>query len=473
MNVLKLILAIAILLALLVNFGAMLPPTAGSNSGGIHLGFWVDERDMWSGSGYAWSAQTFFKNYFLTAPYPSGLIFATSMSPTGSSGMTWQGEAQWLNSVATLADSYPNTKIIILFFVNLSGGTINGVPDQTQQLTTYMSYIKGHSSIYGAEYEREYYGNTVQEVSTFKSIINGAGYVNIDDPSQATNFPSDPVLDYSTYPYFGGTIPTSLPSGSRSVGVGYGETGAPNCSTQTCPAWTQSVITSIVNTSPSAQYTFIYSSLDSNNPAGGTIGNPLWNSAMLRSWIWNDPSYTSNYVLSTSMSTSITTTTVTSSTDTTTKSTSSTSTTHSSTSTTSYSTTTSISSTSTTQQSSTSSIVSTTTLTTLFQTSSTLLTGDSSSSSSTSITRSSSTDQPVSVSSSHTSNTSSSASQVGISSQPGTNNALALAPGSKAKGNALTFGFAGYEIALIAGLPLISKTLSQGRAKKAAYGWRW
>ncbi|MDA4123983.1 MAG: hypothetical protein OK438_00840 [Thaumarchaeota archaeon] len=261
------------------------------------LGFWIDERDMWSGVGLNWTSQQFVTNYFLTAPYPSAMLFATAMTPTGPNAPSAIGEALWLSRVASLAQSQGlNVRIVILFFVNLSGGTINGVPDQTTLLTQYMSALGSHTNIAGCEYEREYYGNTVAEVAGFRTIINGAGYTNVVDPSMMSNFPSDPVLDYSSYPYFGGTIPSSLPSGSSSIGIGYGETGAPTGSTPT-PAWTQTSVQAIVDTSPADPYVLVYAG--AGYLPAGQPSTRMWNWPTLRNWIWTDSNYQQDFVLST------------------------------------------------------------------------------------------------------------------------------------------------------------------------------
>jgi hypothetical protein len=262
------------------------------------LGFWIDERDMWSGVGLHWTHQQFITNYFLTAPYPSAMVFATAMMPDGPYAGALGGalgEAKWLGQVASLAQSQGlNVKIMILFFVNLSGKTISGVPDQTALLTKYMQTLGSHSNIVGCEYEREYYGNTVAEVTTFKNIVNKVGYTNILDPTQKANFVSDPVLDYSIYPYFGGTIPSSLLAGSRSIGVGYGEIGVPSGNTPN-PAWTQSTVQSIVNKSPGNSFVLIYA----DNGGKGQPAWELWNWSTLRNWIWTDSNYKLNFVLST------------------------------------------------------------------------------------------------------------------------------------------------------------------------------
>jgi hypothetical protein len=213
------------------------------------------------------------------------------MTPSGPDSPGALGEASWLSQVASIAQSDGlNVKIMILFFVNLSGGTINGVPDQTALLTQYMAALGSHSDIYGAEYEREYYGNTIAENQAFGNIIQGAGYTWIIDPSVESSF-SGVVLDYSTYPYFGATIPTSLPSGSRSIGVGYGETGAPSGNTPN-PAWTQQSVQAIIDSSPGNPYVIIYA----DNGGTGQPAWQLWNWPTLQQWIWTDPNYQAGFI---------------------------------------------------------------------------------------------------------------------------------------------------------------------------------
>jgi len=258
---------------------------------------------MWSGVGLAWSPQQFVTNYFETAPYPSAMLFATAMSPDGPKSPGVLGEAQWLGQVASLAQSSGlNVKIIILFFVNLSGGTKGGVADQTALLKQFVSALGSHSNIYGAEYEIEYYGNTQAEEQTFYSIIHGAGYTDILNPGTSVSGVSGPSLGYSTYPYFNGAIPKAL--ASNTIGYGYGETGAPSGNTPN-PAWTKTTVQNIVDNSPANPFVFLYS----DNGGSGQPGYELWNWSTLRQWVYTDSSYGSNYILSTSSTPATTSTT--------------------------------------------------------------------------------------------------------------------------------------------------------------------
>ncbi|MGI0081148.1 MAG: hypothetical protein ACRECH_16175, partial [Nitrososphaerales archaeon] len=94
-----------------------IPPTIASDNQGRRLGFWVGEGDIWGGGGLNWSPQTFVNNYFMTAPYPSALLFISS------AGYAYPQESNWLNQVLSMTDTM-NVKVLILFFINLSGGTI-------------------------------------------------------------------------------------------------------------------------------------------------------------------------------------------------------------------------------------------------------------------------------------------------------------------------------------------------------------
>lgn len=359
-----------LLLVILVSGGfsvAFFAPSAVGSTPTSRLGFWIDERDIWSGVGLCWSASEFVSNYFETSPYPSAMLFATGLQPSGACSTGVAGEATWLSQVASDAQSAGlNAEIIILFFVNLSGGTVDGIADQTAALQSFMSALGSHSNIYGAEYEIEYYGNTPAEEQSFYSIIEGAGYQDILNPGNSVNGFSTPVLGYSEYPYLGGSIPTGL--GSGYIGYGYGETGSPSGSTPN-PAWTQTTVQEIVEQSPANPYVFLYA----DDGGSGQPSWQLWNWSTLRQWVWSDPSYQQNYVLSTNSpvtstnpSTTALSTTTTSSPVTSTTSMSSTATTSTITSST-----TSMSSTSTTSSATTSTpTVSSTTTETYSQTTS-------------------------------------------------------------------------------------------------------
>jgi hypothetical protein len=223
----------------------------------------------------------------------------------GDSIPTPMQEADWLGNVSTIAKADGlNVKIIILFFVNLSGATVNGVPDQTTLLTNWMAKLEANAgsngNIYGAEYEREYYGNTAAEWTTFCNIVTGDGFACVNDGGEGhIVYPNYPMLDYSMYPsgdHYSEPIITSE-SNSLYIGVGYGETGSNGT-----VVWTQTTVQAIVDNSYGNPYVFMYAD------EGGS-GQPqafMWNWATLDGWVWNDANYQANYILSTTKTNSTT-----------------------------------------------------------------------------------------------------------------------------------------------------------------------
>lgn len=270
------------------------------------LGFWVDERQMWSGSGLEWSPTTFFSNYFLTPPYPSTMLFATG--PSQIQGYMNTKAINWLPKVAALADNYPNIQINVLVFINLTD------PAQVTELQNFVGALKGHSSIYGFEYEREYFGNTIPENQQFCNIVISSGFNCIMDPSIASSFPTNPSLGYCEFPYFqySDSVEACVSSGTGAteIGKGFGEYSAvetfpAQCTLPSnisipanppCNGWNRQIIQAIINDSlyvsvQNRMFTYIYAGYV-------TANSPLWNDSMLRGWVWTDPYYLLNYGLS-------------------------------------------------------------------------------------------------------------------------------------------------------------------------------
>lgn len=281
-----------IALASSANFGTV------SSSSGRRLGFWVGADVMFGD--LKWSSQTFVNNYFLTQPYPSNMLWVYSVS--GDGGASRATEDAWIHSVCQIiVQNNYNVKVDFLVFVNMGSST------DVQNLQTSLSAVQGLGCMNTVGWESEYTTPTLAEVAQFKSIVNSYGFLFA---SSNQNWNPDILACYSPYPYFGNTLPTNI----CGRGYGYGETGVPLAGSTPIPAWTQAVILNIIDNSPvpsSNAYTEIFCQNDANNPAGGTIGHPLWASSTLRAWIWNDPNYVKNYVLSNSAFTTLPHTTTT------------------------------------------------------------------------------------------------------------------------------------------------------------------
>ena len=94
---------------------------------GRRLGFWVAEDDIFGGApifgnanGVAPTPQQFYNSYFMTQPYP------TTMVLTGGMAYGESTEATWFNQLLAITDQNPNILIWAIFFVNLSGYSIEG-----------------------------------------------------------------------------------------------------------------------------------------------------------------------------------------------------------------------------------------------------------------------------------------------------------------------------------------------------------
>jgi hypothetical protein len=94
---------------------------------GRRLGFWVSEDDIFEGEsifgnaqGVVPTPQQFYNAYFMTQPYPTTMVFTGGISYGPST------EATWFNQLLAITDQNPNILIWAIFFVNLSGYSIEG-----------------------------------------------------------------------------------------------------------------------------------------------------------------------------------------------------------------------------------------------------------------------------------------------------------------------------------------------------------
>jgi hypothetical protein len=236
------------------------------------------------------------------------MTWSTALHPTGpSDGVnfdpptlpTAKQEGEWFSQLASLCDPYPNIRIDLLFFINLTGAEYDGREDQTSELTDFMNALRGHSSIYGAMFEPEYFTDTAAVETSFHNIVTNAGYVHICfSPTGFSLWPNNPWATWSEFPW-AGSGPITTDAGSKYIYYSYGETGG-GTQSGNGNSWTQDNVLAIVEKSYPKPDTVMCADLDNNNPAGGYHGggSPLWNSPILREWIWDDPYYQANYVQS-------------------------------------------------------------------------------------------------------------------------------------------------------------------------------
>ena len=304
------------------------PLSESPASNGLRLGFWLQEADIYE----HYSASTFFNTMFLTPPYPSSLevmIFGILQDETNGFGCStsshYTGEsASYWGQVASMADNYPSIRLVYEIAFDPSSTTY-GIGCFDSLASVFAQY----PSVYGIGIEGEYTTNQVS-TSTYQSAMSevqslGKQFINyypqVTLPTGAlvighTNFPS------STDPESTLTLYTS----SEYVGMdsGYYD-NFPFPGTATCPIssstygvnWNQCVEQTELSTAlgmPSGTRQFLefdpgFDASGSFTGVSGQSTNQLWDNPTLRNWIWTDPNYQPNFILSTSTTTTSTATT--------------------------------------------------------------------------------------------------------------------------------------------------------------------
>jgi hypothetical protein len=326
---------------------AVHPATANTQTS--RLGFWLQEGDItrgpWQG-GY--SPTTFFNTMFLTTPYPSSvdvMVFAILQAKTNNQGCdTTSGfigaSLTYWGTVAKMADPYPNIRLVFEIAFDPSNGGSG-----TYGLSCFDSVVQSlahYPSVYGLGVEGEYtYGVTDAQMLTAMSDVTSEGkiFVNYYIHGAAipaggyniahTNFPGGDAGGYDQVGTLGSTGPQTIGLDSGY----YYKFQFPG--TVTCPigpsamnsgtaGWNQCVVSTELATSVSllqSQRQFLeldpgFSSSGYFTGVSGQSTNQLWDNPALRNWIWTDPSYKPNFILSTSSTPPPVTTTTTASTTT-------------------------------------------------------------------------------------------------------------------------------------------------------------
>jgi hypothetical protein len=300
------------------------------------LGFWLQEQDItkytWQGGyqvqGATHPAQLFFNSMFLTPPYPSTIevmIFAilqdhTNQKTPGANGSYTAASLAFWNDLATLSDSHP--KIHLVFEIAfIAGDPVYGLP----AFQLMVNSLGKHSSVYGLGVEGEYtYPQTTALYSSAMPYVTALGkqfinyYARVVLPAGAysishTNFPggdaggSDQVttlrsagpdtvgIDSGYYASFSFPGNVTCPIGSKAM----------NSSTW---GFNKCVVSTELSTAVSqlflSQRQFLeldpgFSSSGYFTGVSGQSTNQLWDNPILRNWIWTDPNYQPNFVLST------------------------------------------------------------------------------------------------------------------------------------------------------------------------------
>ena len=285
-----------------------------------HFGFWVSGNSVefphYVGTNFAIAM-------FLTPPYPSSMEFmafgamkdiqAGTTNP--ASGEFTANDIKFLKQVTSVTDQYPNIQINVMVAL----GSLEN-PLALTYFQYYVSQLASHPSIYSLGLEGEYSSSVTAALEApLQQAALSAGKQYIDYYKNAvgyqilhTNWP----MDNNWY----------LPSASNSVGFSAGyDSGFPfpgTCQLSPDPSqvnnnacgWTQAEEQFLIQYGASTNDQFVHftAGADSSGSFAGVSGqttNQMWDNPTLRNWIWTDPNYQGNFVLSTSSVTSSTSTT--------------------------------------------------------------------------------------------------------------------------------------------------------------------
>jgi hypothetical protein len=299
------------------------------------LGFWLQEADVlecigqggYDQCGSSNPAKLFFNSMFLTPPYPSSLevmIFAILQAQTNGEGCSSSSyisssESFWGN-LAQLADPHPNIQLVYEIAFN-STSPVYGV----SCFRAMASYFGHYSSVYGIGVEGEYtptLNATIIQSAMSAVTSQGKKFINYYVSSSLipsggydikhTNFPGGDAGGYDQ-------VNTLTASDSDSIGIDSGYyypfpfPGSVSCPigltamNSTTAGWNKCVEQtelSVAVQQPASTRQFVeldVASTSSGSFTGvsGLSTSQLWDNPTLRNWIWTDPNYAPNFVLST------------------------------------------------------------------------------------------------------------------------------------------------------------------------------
>ena len=303
--------------------------TTHSHIIGRRIGFWIQEH----GGFNPYTPQQFFDQYFMQPPYPSSLeVMIFSTIPRGGS---LSASISFWSQVASLADQYPNIEItpMLAFGTNTSGPSLQNWPEVQQ----WINALSPYSSIYSFGIEGEFSTQlNVSDYSTVASFIHNTGKQFISYYLKGTklttaeglggyyigqsNFPDCYAgcyqaneLNFFTDQYsvggsWGVYFPAQFPGGI-SCPIGPNELNTTNY------GYNQCVIDTLISASVSLplevrQFVNLdvgqsYPQYSSFTDCAGVQTSEMWDNPIIRNWIWYNANYTTNFLLSTNMSSPI------------------------------------------------------------------------------------------------------------------------------------------------------------------------
>ena len=305
--ILILVFLFTILLSTQLASAQSLPP-------GKHFGFWEGATEA---RGY--SPSEFFNAYFLTPPYPSFLEAIITTNWNTSSVQNWYDQ------MLTLADQYPNIEIAFMLGAPITETTMD---DPNHPIWTdfenFIIRMKSHRSLFSVGIMWEYF-----EPDEWQTVMNayaitqrhGIRFVSYRSGYEfmVGNQQIDGIWDiaHSNFPEGGQMSTLDRGVGFFNIGMssGYARTHSDFPSTTPCPTdraastdygWQKCTVDEIINNAVAkndkvrhAVTILPEATTFSFTGVSGETTRRLWDNPTLRQWIWENPNYTSNFILST------------------------------------------------------------------------------------------------------------------------------------------------------------------------------
>jgi hypothetical protein len=254
------------------------------------------------------------------------MIFAILQDETNNNGCSAtspyvSASINYWSQVAQMADSYPNIRLVFEVAFNATSSTYG--------LSCFNTIVQGlsqYSSVYGIGIEGEYTsGKTASTYSVAMGYVTTADKLFINYFAPAGYIPAGGYdITHTNFPAQGDQVGTLQDADSQTVGLSSGYYDSfPFPSNFTCPIGPEEVASGALNNepqgynqcvvstelataasfSPASERQFLelcpgFSSGGSFTGVSGQSTTQLWDNPTLRNWIWTDPSYQGNFVLS-------------------------------------------------------------------------------------------------------------------------------------------------------------------------------
>jgi len=312
-------LKVLLLMWLLVLFSlAFAVPQASAAVPNRHFGFWVSGNLM--GKPFYPSPTVFADAMFLTPPYPSSAEFmmfgalkdiqAGTTNP--ANGQFTASDLKELDGIAAVTDAYPNIEINVMVAL---GGLSN--PLAQTYFKYYANNLASHRSIYSIGLEGEFSSNVTPALERPLMLAAQAAGKQYIDYYKTSGIGT--IIGHTNWPDgdFEGLLGGFTSSGTVGISSGFDKplpfpgvcalpSNPDNYNPSTC-GWTQQEIAAELQYAvdePVTNRVFVHlvAASDSGGKFKGVSGQlttEMWDNPTLRNWIWTNPNYQGNFILST------------------------------------------------------------------------------------------------------------------------------------------------------------------------------